>query len=153
MTRPGFKRDPPQKPSGNPPKKTPAAAKKRAKTPAEKRMQRVRERALADQRKNEIADARARAQWNVLAERGPLVFEDRPTPEELIRRQRREELHGLPLNELCKNIAENEEQRREEQSANVVPDPEGDAQTAERLQRAPDRRQPEPEPEPEPPSG
>ena len=127
-----------------------AAAKKRAKTPAEKRMQLVRKSALADQRKNNIADAHARAQWTVIEARGPLVFNDLPTPKELAERQRREELHGLPLNELCKNIAENEECRREEQRANVVPDPEGDAHTAERLQRAHDRLHPEPR---EPPSG
>jgi hypothetical protein len=147
MTRPD---QPPKKPYGNPPKKTPAAAKKRAKTPAEKRMQLVRERALADQRKNNIADARARAQWDAMEERGRLEFTDRPTPEELTQRQRRAELHGLPLNELCENIAENEERRREEQRANVVPDPEGDAHTAERLQRAHDRLHQEPR---EPPSG
>jgi hypothetical protein len=107
-------------------------------------MKRVSARAIAERNRQKNALTVARDQWKATEERGPLVFKDLPTPEELTKRQRREELRGLPLNELCENIAENEERRREEQRANVVPNPEGDAAIEERIQRAHDRRQPEP---------
>jgi hypothetical protein len=121
-----------------------SSVKKIAPTAAMKRVARVRALGIAEQNRQNNALKVARSQWKVTAERGPLVFEDRPTPEELGERQRREELRGLPLDELCENIAENEERRREEQRAIVVPNPEGDAAIEERIQRAHDRRQPEP---------
>lgn len=149
MTLPRSKREnhPPEKPFGNPPKKTPVAAKKRRETPAENRMRKLKEQAQLIQGQNAVAYSIASGQWVNMDRRGPLVFPDRPTPEELQHRQRREELHGLPRNEVNDNIVDHEERRRDELRAIVVPDPEGDDHIAARLQRAHQRKDPEPKPD------
>ncbi len=150
MTLPRSKREnhPPEKPFGNPPKKTPVAATKRSLTKDQKkRWDRIRKLARADQRQNTVADHCASVQWTAMDLRGPLEFPDRPTADELYHRQRREELRGLPRNEVNDNIVEHEERRRDELRAIVVPDPEGDDHIAARLQRAHQRKDPEPKPD------
>ena len=102
-----------------------SSVNKIAPTTAMKRITRLRASAIAEQNRQNNALKVAHTQWTAMEARGPLVFKDRPTPKELAERQRREELRGLPLNELCENIAENEERRRKEQSTQLLNDPSG----------------------------